>query len=59
VLRALELHDLPSGRTRQVASVAERLGIASAEIQAALGVLELTATKLGAALARRPRWCRR
>ena len=42
VLRALELRELPRGRARQVAWVAERLGIASSEIESALRVLEQT-----------------
>lgn len=42
VLRALELQELPPGRTRQIAWVAERLGIGTAEVEAALLVLEQT-----------------
>ena len=42
VLRALELQALPSGRSRQIAWLSGRLGIGTADIEAALGVLEQT-----------------
>ena len=42
VLRALELHELPSGRSRQIPWLAERLGIGTADVEAALHVLEQT-----------------
>jgi transcriptional regulator with XRE-family HTH domain len=42
VLRALELHELPPGRVRQIEWLSERLGIAAAEVQRALDVLEQT-----------------
>jgi transcriptional regulator with XRE-family HTH domain len=42
VLRALELRELPTGRARQIEWIGERLGIGTAQVSAALGVLEQT-----------------